>query len=153
MHGWNLSIIIIVQMLSNWSQTSANDFYLSTDIDQIPQSAPSSINPGMGLQLGYSGFSHDQNNHDSSGVYVNCILLRESKTGVKRCMAHKDRGRILFMFVPTCVVSKNRNTRNWSSMGDNTITAWGGIGVLGSPFYICDTEPHFWSQLVKMWLP
>ena len=34
-----------------------------------------------------------------------------------------------------CVVGKNLNTSNWSFMADDTITQ-GGIGVLGSPFYI-----------------
>ena len=30
---------------------------------------------GMGLHLGYSGFSHDQNNRDSSGAYFTCIYF------------------------------------------------------------------------------
>ena len=44
--------------------------------------------------------------------------------------------RSLTHFVSTCVVGKNPNTPNWSSMADDTIT-WGSIGVLGSLFYIC----------------
>ena len=48
----------------------------------------------------------------------------------------KDRGRILFVFSSTCVVGKNLNTPIGAPWADNTIT-WGGIGVLGSPFYIC----------------
>ena len=51
-------------------------------------------------------------------------------------MACEDRERILFAFVSTCVVGKNPNTPNWSSMADDAITQ-SGIGVLGSPFYNC----------------
>ena len=55
---------------------------------------------------------------DSSGVYV------------RRSWVH------LFAIVSMCVVGKNSNTSKWSSMADSAITR-GGIGVLGSPFYIC----------------
>ena len=40
----------------------------ATDIDQRSQKLRH-LYPGMGLQLGYSGFSRDQNNCDSSGMY------------------------------------------------------------------------------------
>ena len=53
-------------------------------------------------------------------------------------MACEDRGRIMLVFVSACVVGKNLNTPNWSSMADDAITQ-SGIGVLGCPpFYICD---------------
>ena len=42
----------------------------------------------------------------------------------------KENGYILYMFA--CVVGKNPNTRNWSSMADNAITQ-GGMACLGSP--------------------
>ena len=57
--------------------------------------------------------------------------------------AREDRGRILFAFVSTCVVGKNQNIPNGSSMDDDAITL-GGIGVLGSLFYICG--PNSWHQ-------
>ena len=59
---------------------------------------------------------------------------------MKRRMAHEDCGRILFAFVSACVVDKNLNTPNWSSMADDAITR-GSIGVLGSLFYICGCAP------------
>ena len=54
--------------------------------------------------------------------------------------AHKDRGRILFVFVSTVVcfhVFGRRKLKHlsWSSMIDDAIT-WSSIGVLGSPVYI-----------------
>ena len=51
-------------------------------------------------------------------------------------MVHKDHGPILFAIVSACVVGKNQNIPNWSSMADDAITQ-GGIEVLGSPFSIC----------------
>lgn len=57
----------------------------------------------------------------------------------KRRMVCEDLGGILFVLVSTCVISKNMNIPNWSSMTENTIKL-GGIGVLGYPvyFYICE---------------
>ena len=55
---------------------------------------------------------------------------------MKCCMVRKDPGCILFVCVSTCPVGKTPNTPSWSSMADDAITR-GGIGFLGSPFYIC----------------
>ena len=55
---------------------------------------------------------------------------------MKRCTACEDRGCILFVLVSVCVVGKNPNTPNWSSMADDAI-AQGSIWLLGSPFYTC----------------
>ena len=40
-------------------------------------------------------------------------------------MPRKDRGHILFAFVSACVVGKNLNIPNWSSVADNAITQGG----------------------------
>ena len=64
-------------------------------------------------------------------------------------MARKDRGRILFAFVSTCVVGKNPNTPNLSSMADDAITR-SGIGVPGSPVYICGLYTVSRSQKLCM---
>ena len=37
-------------------------------------------------------------------------------------MAREDCGRILFVLVSVCLVSKNPNTPNWSHMADGPIT-------------------------------
>ena len=52
-------------------------------------------------------------------------------------MARKESGQILFMFVSMCVVGKNPNTLNRSTMAEDIIIL-GGKGVLGLSFYICD---------------
>ena len=57
-------------------------------------------------------------------------------TRVKCDTVHEDCWSVLFAFVPKCVVGKNPITPNWSSLADDAITQ-NGIGVLGSPFYIC----------------
>ena len=57
-------------------------------------------------------------------------------------MARKVRGHILFAFVSACVVGKNQNTPNLSSMANDAITR-SGIGVPGSLVYICG-YPTLW---------
>ena len=96
----------------------------------------------MGLKLGVFGF------FPTMKISVICQVRMYSNLSVKinpvkRRTGRKDCGRVLFAFVSGCVVGKTPNTPNWGSMADNAIT-WGGIGVLGSSFYICRTHP---SQL------
>ena len=74
-------------------------------------------------------------NRDSSGAYV--LWSEYEDNTMKHHMVREDLGRILFALVSTCVVGKNPNTPNWSSMADDAITQ-SGIGVLGSFFFhIC----------------
>ena len=58
------------------------------------------------------------------------INMHETPHGAQRSWAH-------FVCVSACVVGKDPNTPNWSSMADDAITR-GGIGVLGSLFCICE---------------
>ena len=55
----------------------------------------------------------------------------------KRPKAREDHGLILFVFASACVVGKNPNTPNWSSMADNTITQ-GGM--------------EFWISSLDLWV-
>ena len=48
---------------------SEEAWFNTTDIHQRSQNLPH-LDPGMGLKLGVFGFSLNQNNCDSSGVYV-----------------------------------------------------------------------------------
>ena len=74
-----------------WGCLSCIKSYHTTD-DQISQNLHHHY-PGMGLQSGYSGFSHNKNNHD---------LWAWRWTCVRRRTAHKDRWCILFAFVSVC---------------------------------------------------
>ena len=93
-----------------------------TDIDWRSQNLRH-LYPGMGLQLGYLGFCLDQNNRDSSGVYVRmyyCLSIKintpEMPHGVGRLWMH-------FVCVCSCVCGRQRpNTPNWSSMTGDAIT-------------------------------
>ena len=113
---------------------------------EIPQHVPF-YPPVWGSSWGYSGFFHDQNNRNSSGV---CVLQskREDKHGLNAAWHTKivNTGHDLFVFVSTFVVGKNPITPNWSSMADNAITR-GSIGVLGSPFYICGSSTYALLQV------
>ena len=56
------------------SSECVTDFFAATstsftDINQRSQNLRH-LYPGMGLKLGYSDFSRDQNNCDSSGAYI-----------------------------------------------------------------------------------
>ena len=92
-----------------------------------------------GSNWGNSGFSGEQNNRDSTGAYV---LWSERETGVKCYTACRNHEHILFAFVSTCVVSKNPNIPNLSSMADDVITR-GCVcdvitrGCVRSLFYTC----------------
>ena len=89
---------------------------------QIPEPVPSLHQHGAPTG-GNQVFPVIVNNSASSGAY----LLRSERENkhVKRCKACEDCRHILFVFVSTCMVSKNLNTPNWSSMADDAIT-WGG---------------------------
>ena len=65
---------------------------------------------------------------------------REDAIRVKRHMAHKDQGRIVFAFDFVCMVSRNPKTNKLSPMADNIIKR-GGLGGLGSLVYICGVKP------------
>ena len=62
-----------------------------------PRFRPEIQESGMGLLLGYSGFSHNQNNFDVSSVYVTFIYCGLSmKIACVECRTtRKDRGYIL----------------------------------------------------------
>ena len=82
---------------------------------------------------GYSDFSHDQNNSNSSGAYSAvwaCINTRE--------MQH-DAQRLWMQFVGECFLEHvwlaNLNTPNLSPLADDAITR-GGIQSLVTPFCI-----------------
>ena len=87
------------------------------------------FDPSMGLKLGVFGFSRNQNNRSSSGVYVTCIFCghseREDKHVLKCHKVCENWGHICFAFVFACVVSKNPNTPNLSPIADDTITRTG----------------------------
>ena len=59
--------------------------------------------------------------------------MSEKSQSARYKHVHKDHGHILFAFVAICVVGKDLNISNWSSVADDTITQ----GGLGSPFDIC----------------
>ena len=126
----------------------------TTDLDQRSQNLRH-FHPGMGLQLGYSGFSCNQN---SSAAYVLQSEHEDKHTWNAACGLWTH-------FVSVYLVCKNPNTLNWSSTADNTITQ-GGIGVLGSPFcgcglnrstlhlhYSCDFIGVKVSNLEEKWSP
>ena len=83
---------------------------------EIPELAPSLSQHGAQIG-GIWVFPLDQSNCDSSDAY----LLQSEREGkyVKHCRGHEDRGRIFFAFVSACVVGKNPNTPNWSSLADD----------------------------------
>ena len=99
------------------------------------------FDPGMGLKLGYSGFSRNQNNPGSSGAYVTCIYcgLRVKIKHASKCgSTSKDRGRICFWVCG----QQNLKTPNMSPMADDTVTR-GSILGLGSPLYTCEVLECF----------
>ena len=60
---------------------------------------------------------------------------------VKSHSAHKSHGHILFAFVSTCVVSKDRINPNWRSMADDAFTQ-GSIGLVSlALIYDCMVAP------------
>ena len=59
---------------------------------EVPEHAPSLS--GMGLQLGYSGFSRDQNDNDSLGVYVLRSEHEDNSLGNSAIQSRK----IIFIF-------------------------------------------------------
>ena len=69
--------------------------------------------PGIWLKLGFSGFSHNQNNCGSSGAYVT-VVWAWRQTCVKCHMARKDHGCICFVFIFACMVGKNPKNSNLS---------------------------------------
>ena len=80
---------------------------------------------GWNLNWGYSGFSRDQNNRNSSGAYVLRSKCENKHACRKDRTARQDRGRILFPCVSACVVGKHPNTPNLSPMADDVITVHG----------------------------
>ena len=91
---------------------------------KIPERAPSLSRHGAPI-WGHSSFSHDQNNRDLSGAYVTCIYCSLSvKINVREMLhgAQRSCECILFAFVSMCVVGKNLNIPNRSSMADDAIT-------------------------------
>ena len=73
---------------------------------EIPEPAPSLSRHGHGAPIGgYSGFSRDQNNRDSSGAYV--LRSEREDKHAERPQAREDRGRILFAFV-SCVCGRQK---------------------------------------------
>ena len=95
--------------------------------------------PGMGLQLTVFRFPHHQNNHDLSGAYI--LRSEHEDKHVKHDARRSWTHFFFWVCFSICVFGKNPNTANWSSMDDDAIT-WGGIGVLGSPSYICGSVRH-----------
>ena len=123
----------------------------TTDIDRKSQNLRY-LYRGMEFQLGVFRFSYDQNNHDLSGAYV----LRS-----ERWDKHARNAAWCKKIVDACclclflrVVGKNPNTFNWCSMADDAITQ-SGIGVLESPFYICEVYQTYisFSQLSLLLFP
>ena len=53
-----------------------------------------------------------------------------------KCGMVSETSTLMFAKIIGTFGCKNRNTPKWSSTTDNSII-WGGIGSLGSPFYIC----------------
>ena len=74
---------------------------------EIPEPAPFLY--WHGLQLGVFECFHIQNNRDSSNV--SAYILQYCSLSAKMSTVHKDRRRILFVFLSICMVSKNPNTR------------------------------------------
>ena len=96
---------------------------------------PTDIDPTRGSNWEYSGLSCDQNNCD----FVRCLCTAVWPwwwTPVKCRTGCKDCERILFVFVSVYMVVKNLNTPKLELHGWRHYYT-GGIGVLGSPSYIC----------------
>ena len=91
---------------------------------EIPEPAPSLSRHGAQIRVCRS--EHEGNKHETPHI-------------VWRLWTH---------FVSACLVGKNPKTPNLSSMADDAITR-GGIGVLGSRFYICGL--NFLSLWEWMW--
>ena len=104
-----------------------------TDLDRRSQNLRH-LYPVMGLQLGVFMFFPNQNKHDSSEAYE-----LQSELEDKHAWNPAQHAKIVDAFVCVCFQAcgwqKHKYLR-WSSMADNAITQ-SGIGVLGSPFYIC----------------
>ena len=107
-----------------WRLTLTQGKVVPTGIDRRSQNLRH-LYLGMGLQFVF--FPHDQITVISSGAYV----LRFERE-CKHAWNAERRAKI----VDACLVGKNPNTPNWSSMADDATTR-GGIGVLGSSFYMC----------------
>ena len=151
-----LSLLTI--LVSEWISSSIdcnfwqpNNFCdAATGIDRRSQNLRH-LYPGMGLKFGVFGFfPHNQNNHDSSGAYV-----QRSECKDKYAWNIAWRTMLVDIFclrLLPCVWSAN--TPTWRSMADDTIT-WDGIGVLGSPFYICGystSKGDFVAVFLKLWM-
>ena len=63
------------------------------------------LNPGMGLQFGYSGFSHNQNSHNLSGAFALGSKC-EDKYAKMQCRTERKNHGFCFTLVSTCVVDK-----------------------------------------------
>ena len=101
------------------------------------------LDSGMGLKLGSSDFSRNQNYRGSSGAHVTCIYCGLSvKINTCKCRtAFKDRGNICIAYVFGVCGRQNPKTPHLSPMADDAITR-GGIGGLGSPVYIYGLYPR-----------
>ena len=100
--------------LKNWRSS-----VIPTVIDQRSQNLRH-FYPGMGINLGSSGFCHNQNNHGLSGVFMPLHLLqseREDKTCITHSIMCEDRGGIGFASV-FCV-------RGWQKTGDPQTELYG----------------------------
>ena len=88
--------------------------------------------PAWGSNWGYSGISHNQNNHGSSDGHVTCIYYGLSvKIHTRWNATRRVNGRICFAFAFAYVVSKNSSVPNLSLVWDH-------------PYYICG-----WDQCFK----
>ena len=61
----------------------------------------------------------------------------------------EDHGRILFAFISMCVIGKDMNTPNWSSMTDDTITWEWGTGCLEQGFSMIFLVGHKGPKTVQ----
>ena len=69
------------------------------------------------------------------------INTRETPHGMQRSWTH-----FVCVYFRVCG-QQNPNTPNWSSMADEAITQ-GGIGVLGSLFYVCGADSEFVENML-----
>ena len=120
-HRWNLHVCPPCHF--RWS-------VVATDIDWRSQNLRH-LYPCMGFQLGYWGFPAIKIIVIRQVRMYCCLTVKINMR--ESCKACKNRVCVLFAFVSACVVSKNLNTPNLSSMADDPITQ-GGIGGPGSPF-------------------
>ena len=135
---WQAYSAFKTTIFTNYSQ---NYFHsrVPTDIDRRSKNLRH-FDPGMGLKLGVLGFSRDQNNRDSSGAYV-LRSEREDKHAWNAAWCAKFVGAFCLRLFPRAWSAKTRYPQ-FELHGGDAITR-SGIGVLGSPVYICEGTPKY----------